>query len=188
MHSMGGAGFPTERGTAAAAAWPRSPCMPQGNLPGDRASALARPQSSPHLTAGPYPLQACSRWASCKGAETARDRSAKSWSTAPGPGQMPGCSRLRAQRRHRGPRETSCTPPAQPPKSRRPAGLQNKRTSLHQACDDAASPTPPAGTSLLGPRHSRLRSAPNREDRCPRPRETMHAAHGVLHRERGLSS
>ena len=177
------AGFPTDRDTAAAVVWPCFLCMPQGNLPGDRASALARPQSNRHLAAGLCPLPICSRQAMCREVETARDRSAKSWSTAPVPGQMPGCSRARAQRLRRGPRETSCTPPAPPPESNQPADLQNKRTSLHQACGDAVSPTPPVDTGLLGPRRSRPRSAPNREDRCPRPKATMRAARRALHRD-----
>ena len=161
--------------------------MPQGNLPGDRASAPARLRSSPRLAVGPYPLQACSRWASCKGVDTVRDRSVKSWNTVPGPGQTPGYSRPRGQRQHKGPREIGCTPPVPPLESSRQA-TRSIRTSPRQACGGAAPQTPPASTDLLAPRRFWLQFAPGREDRCPRSRATTCATRGAPPRAQGPSS
>ena len=161
--------------------------MPQGNLPGDRASAPARLQSSPRLPVGPCPLQVYSQQARCKEADTSRDRSVKSWNTVPGPEQTPGYSRPRAQRQHKGPREIDCTPPVPPLESSRQA-TRNTRTSPRQACGGAAPQIPPASTNPLAPRRLRLQYAPSREDRCPRSRATTCAARGALHRDRGPSS
>ena len=161
--------------------------MPQGNLPGDRASTPARLQSSPRLPVGPCPLQVYSQQVRCREADTSRDRSVKSWNTVPGPGQMPGYSRPRGRRQHKGPRETGCTPPVPPLESSRQA-TRNTRTSPRQVCGGAAPQIPPASTDLLVPRRFWLQSAPSREDRCPRSRATTCAAHGALHRAQGPSS
>ena len=161
--------------------------MPQGNLPGDRASALARLQSSPRLSVGPCPLQVCSQRARCREADISRGRSVKSWSTVPGPGQTPECSRSRAQRQHKGPREIGCTPPVPPLESSRRA-TRSIRTNSRQECGGAVLQTLPANTNPLAPRRLRPQSAPSREDRCPRSRATTCTAHGALHRDRGPSS
>ena len=161
--------------------------MPQGNLPGDRASTPARLQSSPRLPVGPYPLQVYSQQARCREADTSRDRLVKSWNTVPGPGQTPGYSRPRGRRQHKGPREIGCTPPVPPLESSRQA-TRNTRTSPRQACVGAAPQIPPASTDLLAPRHFWLQFAPGREDRYPRSKAMTYTARGAPPRAQGSSS
>ena len=124
----------------------------------------------------------------CRAAETCRDRSVKSWSIVPGPGQMPECSQPRVQRQRKGPRETDCIPPAPLPESSRQATPLSRRTNLHQACNGAAPQTPPASTGLLAPRRFLLQFALGREDRYPRPRAMTHTARGAHPRAQGPSS
>ena len=161
--------------------------MPQGNLPGDRASTPARLQSSPRLPVGPCPLQVYSQQVRCREADTSRDRSVKSWNTVPGPGQTPGYSRPRGRRQHKGPREIGCTPPVPPLESSRRA-TRSIRTSPRQVCGGAALQTLPASTNPLVPRRLRPQFAPGRKDRCPRSKAMTYTARGAPPRAQGPSS
>ena len=161
--------------------------MPQGNLPGDRASAPARLQSSPRLPVGPCPLQVYSQQVRCRGGRyfprsLSEILEHSSWARANA--WIQPTSRATATQRASGDRLYTPVPPLE---SSRQA-TRNTRTSPRQACGGAAPQIPPASTDLLAPRRFWLQFAPGRKDRYPRSKAMTHTARGAPPRAQGPSS